>query len=331
MPRAGSRVALALFLTTCLAPLLPCLAAAGEQDAPSHFPRPSVLQPNVDFWRQVYTEYGLEDFILHDRENMAVIYEVVRVAATANQARAAEMAKSEIQRVRAQYEGIVKALAEGQAPETLGTEAVEVFRLWGCPCPAEALQRAAANIRVQQGLRQKVEEGLRRAVKLMPRILSILRKHEVPEELAALPLVESSFNPAARSKAGAVGMWQFIKQTGKQYLTISRKRDDRRDPIRSTDAAARLLKHNYQSLGSWPLAITAYNHGKEGIRAAREAVGSGAIEDIILRYTGPRFGFASRNFYAEFLAALDVLSPLIQEHGKATSQPRPSPRGLREG
>jgi membrane-bound lytic murein transglycosylase D len=63
------------------------------------------------------------------------------------------------------------------------------------------LRRAAGNIRVQQGLRQKVNEGLRRANKLLPKILPILRKHDVPDEVAALPLVESTFNPEARSKA----------------------------------------------------------------------------------------------------------------------------------
>jgi len=328
MPRVVSLAGLLLLLIGCLISPAP---AAGQEAAVSLFPRPAVLQPNIDFWRQVYMEYGVEDFVLHDRANMGLIYEVVRVTETANQARATEQAKPEIRRLRAQYEGIAKALAEGQAPETMGPEAVDVFRLWGCPCSPEALQRLAVNIRVQQGLRQKVQEGLRRAGKLMPQILDILRKHEVPDELAALPLVESTYNPEARSKAGAVGMWQFITPTGKQYLTISRKRDDRRDPIRSTEAAAHLLKHNYQSLGSWPLAIIAYNHGQEGILTAKAAVGSSAIEDIILRYTGPRFGFASKNFYAEFLAALDVVSPLIQEHTQAVNQVRPRPRAPRQG
>jgi hypothetical protein len=180
----------------------------------------------------------------------------------------------------------------------------------------DSLRRAAENIRVQQGLRQKVDEGLQRAQKLLPRMVTILKRHDVPAELVALPLVESTFNPSARSKAGAVGLWQFIKSTGKKYLTITRKRDDRRDPIRATEAAAHLLKNNYSTLGSWPLAIVAYNHGNAGIQAASDAVGSTAIEDIVTRYNGPRFGFASKNFYAEFLAALDVVNPLLSGQGK---------------
>jgi membrane-bound lytic murein transglycosylase D len=186
-----------------------------------------------------------------------------------------------------------------------------VAEAWGCPCSPDLLLRAASNIRAQQGLREKVDEGMQRAQGLLPRILSILRRHNVPHELAALPLVESSFNPHARSKAGAVGLWQFITSTGKRYLNITRRRDDRRDPIRATDAAARLLKHNYDALGSWPLALLAYNHGKEGILMAKATLGSSAVEDIIVHYNGPRFGFASRNFYPEFLAALEIVHPVI--------------------
>ncbi|MBI4574548.1 MAG: lytic transglycosylase domain-containing protein, partial [candidate division NC10 bacterium] len=222
-------------------------------------------------------------------------------------------------------------LAQGVPPEDLGFEARWVAQAWGCPCPPETLLRAAANIRVQQGLREKVDEGLRRARGLLPRILAILRRHSVPEELAALPMVESSFNPRARSKAGAVGLWQFIRSTGRRYLTISSRRDDRRDPIRATEAAARLLKHNYEALGSWPLAIIAYNHGKEGILAARAAVGSSAIEEIIARYAGPRFGFASRNFYAEFLAALEIVHPAIRAQTQYSRSLRRLPRLTREG
>ena len=88
---------------------------------------------------------------------------------------------------------------------------------------------------------------MRRARKLLPRILAILREHKLPMELAALPMVESSYNPQVSSKAGAAGLWQFIRSTGKQYLTIKRKRDDRRDPIRATEAAAHLLRHNYEA------------------------------------------------------------------------------------
>jgi len=297
--------------------VLPRLAAADVARVQNpHFPEPVALTPNVAFWKQVYTEHGVGDFVLHDRDNLGVIYDVVRVPEKASQARAEQLAKPEIERVRGRYRDILIQLAAGISPDDLGAEGRRLAALWECPCGPDSLRRAAENIRVQQGLREKVDEGLQRAQKLLPKIVTILKRHDVPPELAALPLVESTFNPAAKSKAGAVGLWQFIKPTGKRYLTITRKRDDRRDPLRATEAAAHHLKNSYTALGSWPLAIVAYNHGHAGIQAASEAVGSKAIEDIVARYNGPRFGFASKNFYAEFLAALDVVHPLLSGRSK---------------
>ena len=307
--------ALQTIFQICVALLLLTRPAVADDDrvANDQFPQPATLQANVQFWKQVYSEYGMGDFVLHDRNNLAAIYDVVHIEGTTNESRAAAAAKPEIQRLRERYAGILESLAQGTPPEDLGAEGTRVAQAWGCPCPPEILRAAAANIRVQQGLRERFQEGLQRARPLLPRILSILKRHNLPPELAALPMVESCFNPRAQSKAGAVGLWQFIRSTGKNYLTITRRRDDRRDPLRATEAAARLLKHNYEALGSWPLAITAYNHGKEGVLTARTAVGSGAIEEIVEHYTGPRFGFASRNFYAEFLAALELFQPMLME------------------
>ena len=318
IPPLRSPCSIAFIVVVLLAALVPALSpATASADAippPPLFPKPPVLEPNVEFWKRVYAEFGMGDFVLHDRENLLIIYEVVRVSEATNERRAADLAKSEIQRLREQYEDILTALAQGKSPEELGPEGQRVAELWGCPCEPDLLRRAAGNVRVQQGLREKWDEGVQRARGLMPRIVSILRQHNVPVELAALPMVESTFNPRARSKAGAVGLWQFIRSTARSYLSVSRKRDDRHDPLRSTQAAARLLKHNYEALGSWPLAIVAYNHGKAGVQTARERVGSDAIEDIIVRYNGPRFGFASKNFYPEFLAALELLHPTIRQH-----------------
>jgi len=329
---SGRGLLAAILIPVALFPLVRPSPASAEDVAGSlHFPKPPALTANVEFWKRIYAEFGVGDFVLHDRENLAVLYEVVHVGETTSQRRAADAAERDIQRAREKYEGILLNLAQGVPPEELGFEGRWVAQAWGCPCPPETLLRAAANIRVQQGLREKVDEGLRRARGLLPRILAILRRHDVPEELAALPLVESTFNPKAQSKAGAVGLWQFIKSTGKRYLSITRRRDDRRDPIRATDAAARLLKHNYEALGSWPLAIIAYNHGKGGMLAAQAAVGSSAVEEIIARYTGPRFGFASRNFYPEFLAALELVQPAILEHTRPLNTPKRQPRLTREG
>jgi membrane-bound lytic murein transglycosylase D len=90
------------------------------------------------------------------------------------------------------------------------------------------------------------------------------------------------------------------------YLRIDDAVDERRDPIVATRAAARHLRENYDILGTWPLAVTAYNHGRGGMARAVSQVGTTDIVEIIKRYNGRSFGFASKNFYAEFLAALEA-------------------------
>src|SRR5438067_1853620 len=118
--------------------------------------------------------------------------------------------------------------------------------------------------------------------------------------------VEPSFSPAAYSKVGAAGLWQFMRSTGRRYMRIDSAVDDRLDPFRSTEAAAQLLAYNYRVLGTWPLALTAYNHGTAGVRRAKETLGTDDIVRIVRSYNSRTFGFASRNSYVSFLAALEV-------------------------
>jgi hypothetical protein len=80
----------------------------------------------------------------------------------------------------------------------------------------------------------------------------IFNKFGLPDDLVYLPHVESSFNPKAYSKFGAAGIWQFTRSTGRQYLTVDYAVDERRDPIRASVAAARLLKQNYKKFKKWP-------------------------------------------------------------------------------
>src|SRR5262249_19269151 len=127
----------------------------------------------------------------------------------------------------------------------------------------------------------------------------------LPPELMILAQVESGFQTRAKSSCGAMGIWQFTRATALQYMKVSRYRDDRLNPVRSTQAAARLLRDNYDTLGSWPLAITAYNYGTGGTARAAGIYG-GDYSKMVSRYEGPRFGFAVKNYYAEFLAALQV-------------------------
>lgn len=112
-------------------------------------------------------------------------------------------------------------------------------------------------------------EKLRRAQELMPTVQEVLRKNGLPPLLAYIALQESSFDPGARSRAGAVGLWQFMAATGREYgLRINRTVDERTDPVKSTAAAARYLKKLYLLYGDFTLAMAAYNYGRENINEA---------------------------------------------------------------
>lgn len=112
-----------------------------------------------------------------------------------------------------------------------------------------------------------------------------------------------------------------MPSTARLYLKMELEYDERFNPLRATEAAARLLTANYKSLATWLLAITAYNHGAAGMRRAVRTTGSRDLGRIVTRYRSRSFGFASRNFYAEFIAATRVYADRAR-HFPGTS-PRP--------
>jgi len=166
---------------------------------------------------------------------------------------------------------------------------------------------AYRSLRLQRGQRDFIANGLAVAPKYFPAIEAEFKNQGIPIEITRLAFVESSFNLKAHSKVGASGVYQIMPATGRQYLKMFSGIDERNDPIKASRAAAKLLRLNYEMTGTWPLAITAYNHGVGGIRRATHVVGSNNIIDLINRYRGNSFGFASKNFYASFLGVLATL------------------------
>ncbi len=263
-------------------------------------PRPAALEPDVQFWIRVYTQIDTNAGFLHDQYNLAVVYDTIHFAPDASQG----AREHEVDAHRASLAAALRRIAAaGDTP--LSEEDQRIRDLWGAASPAR-LREAVDDIRFQLGQADRFRAGLIRAGAWETHIAETLANRGLPAELAVLPHVESSFNPAAYSKVGAAGLWQFMRSTGRRYMRIDRSVDDRLDPFRSTEAAAQLLGYNYRVLGTWPLAITAYNHGTAGMMRARETLGTDDIVTIVRRYNSRTFGFASRNFYVSFLAALDI-------------------------
>jgi len=283
-------------LLTLVALLLPPSAGAAEL-----FPRPAGLEDNIRFWTRIYSEIDSAAGLIHDNRQMGVVYEVVRFPAGISR----RSREREVKKVKRRYTTILRQLAHGRR-SGLTAEQKRVLALWPDNVTNATLSKAAKNIRYQRGQADRFEAGLTRAGAWRDYIEQVLSSHGLPVELSSLPHVESSFTPWAYSSVGAAGMWQFTRSTGRLFMRVDNVVDDRLDPYKASIAAAKLLKFNYETLGTWPLAITAYNHGSGGMARAVRKIGTTDIATIAAKYNGRTFGFASRNFYSEFLAALDV-------------------------
>ncbi len=130
-------------------------------------------------------------------------------------------------------------------------------------------------------IRSRFEQWLIRLSRYQPLVEKIFSEFNIPSDLVYLSLVESGFNPYAFSRAKATGPWQFMKGTGKVYgLRIDNYVDERRDPIKSTVAAARYLRDLYDLFGAWPLAMAAYNAGEGKVMRALHKVQGETFSDI---------------------------------------------------
>ena len=260
-----------LFLLFTGLPCAPVTSAHGAvSTAADPFTIPAGLKPAVEFWKAIFLDYDSNKLVFFDPQNMSKIHEVVEVKQGARTRRVVRSVRARLTRR-------------------------------GIP---------SHRIKVQRGISERFAAGVRRSGRYMAHMRKIFSARGLPVELTYLPLVESSFRNDARSFRGAVGMWQFMPSTGRLYMRVTRVLDERRDPLEATRAAARLLQDNYRELGTWPLAVTAYNHGRAGMRRAVRRLGTRDIVTIIRRYRARTFKFASKNFYAEFLAAVHVMRDL---------------------
>ena len=265
------------------------------------FPLPTSLKPNVEFWKRVYHEIDGDHGFMHDDRNLAIVYETIRVPKNSSRKKRRQIINQARERIKAQLKRIAT-----RPYRSLTDEEKAIHGLFPENATGRDFRAAMRHVRFQRGQADKFEQAIRRSGYYMDYISKRLQDAGMPGQLAALPFVESSFNIIARSHVGAAGIWQFMPATGRRFMKVNHVIDERYDPYRATDAAISLLQYNYSILGSWPLALTAYNHGVGGMRRAVRKTGTKDIGVIVKQYRGRSFGFASRNFYSEFLAALSV-------------------------
>ncbi|MGD9241060.1 MAG: LysM peptidoglycan-binding domain-containing protein [Desulfobacterales bacterium] len=285
--------------------------SAGAATVAGTFPEYESIRPNISFWKKIYAQYSTTQGVIHDKRNLGIIYEVIELK-DRNRHGSRKINRDRIKKAKKKYKLILAKLAGGEPPKS--SEEKRVANLFGAEAQRSDFRSAMRNLRCQVGQKDPFRQGIIRSGAYLAEIKQIFRDAGLPTELSYLPHVESSFNPKAYSKFGAAGIWQFTRSTGKRFMTVGYAVDERRDPILSSHAAARLLKQNFKKLGSWPMAITAYNHGIAGMLRAQRRKGS--YEAIFKEYHSRIFKFASRNFYAEFLAAREVAQNYRQYFGE---------------
>ena len=266
------------------------------------FPAGAVVEDQKAFWIRIFTTVQSNEGLLHDEDLTQPIYETLAFGTLRLRAQHG-MIRQKIAALQGRLRGLAAGLETGTA---LSAEQQELLAKFPPGTTAQRLRRAAKNVRFQRGLADRFRDGIILSGLYLNHMQEILAARDVPPDLVFLPHVESSFNYRTYSRAGAAGIWQFTRGTGKQYMRIGYEVDERLDPLLATQAAAELLAENHQKLGSWPLAITAYNQGRQSLERIVAKTGSRDLSFLIVHYEGRLFKFASKNFYAEFLAAREV-------------------------
>lgn len=294
-------------LLAALLAFLPCATSATA--APTNtaqptktrnpFPLPSGLEPAVDFWCRVFAEWSREQVALHDDEHLGVVYRVVDIPGpVADGLTSAQRAwvRTQENRLSAELSQLSVKKARGQALTKTEQRLANAITHGG-----GNIKGAAERVRSQRGTRERFLRGLEISGRYDHAFRKVFRARGLPEDLAYLPHVESSFQIGARSSVGAAGMWQFMPSTARSYMTVTSSVDERLNPVTAAQGAAEYFASAYRALDSWPLAVTSYNHGIGSMNRAKARFGLD-FGRIVRDYDAPSFGFSSRNFYPEFLA-----------------------------
>jgi len=282
-------------------------------DDPSHRLEPEfkispTLRSRVSFWLQVFGRFTSQTKIIHDRYHPEVIYGYIDFRPHFRSTSSAATASYRSDRTeREVLKGLKTRMREAagltntQLLTDFERERLKEMLLKVGGLDEKGINKALRNVRTQTGQKDHFLSGIGRSQELLPKIEAIFKEKGLPIGLTRIPFVESSFNPNAYSRIGAIGLWQFIRRTAQQMIHEDSP-EKWRDPVAQSRAAARMLKLNRNILPDWGLAITAYNSGVGRVRRLIQKYGVDSVDSMELISTKEDFGFAGRNFFAEVLA-----------------------------
>jgi membrane-bound lytic murein transglycosylase D len=273
---------------------------------------PDSMKENVGFWLKIYTEYTTEHLVIFDSKHPSLIYEALDfrdLAKTSRNQMAYEIVRQQrIKKKIAAYHWAFHHLAQHPNHAQPTVEEANILKVLPLLPHKHSFADLGASMHFQSGQRDNIIKGLLAAEAFFPKMEDLFQQLGVPAQLTRLSLVESSFDLSAHSRADAMGVWQFLRPSGKEYLMIDdhREIDERLSPLKATVAAGKLLRRNYSIFHDWSLAVTAYNHGPAGLPHVHSDADREALPRLFstCEKKHSRLGFASKNYYAEFLAVL---------------------------
>ncbi len=285
------------------------------------FEIPSYFLDATIFWFDIYTQHPSSHSVIHDKDNLALIYDVLDFSSVhsseLNQFTKSALQSKYVDKIVTRYKTAFNDLAKGKPAGEIGSKIIEALERAKIKLPNKKGQKRfykdlSDALRAQTGQKNNIQAGINSFAVYEKTIKTYFEAFDVPWELRAIPFLESSFNVRARSKVGASGVWQFMRWIGGHFMPLNRRQDGRLQPLMASAAALHLLKQNLKILGRWDLAIAAYNSGtKHLLKAKRQLVAkkrSYSLANIFEFYEHDHIGFASKNFFAEFLALTRALA-----------------------
>lgn len=288
---------------------------------------PEGLEDVVEFWIHIFGVYDKDQAVFYNESDVGVVYSVLDFSSlSTTQTGSAEGLKNDVladesARLHKVISRVAAALQAPQLFAELDENEKRIYLMLDARRAHLDVSESALieNFTYRYGFAHRMKQAMALSTRHMPHIQQVLHERGLPEILCAIPFVESAFNLKAYSSAGAAGIWQFIEATGRQYLKIDQYVDERFDPVLATYAAAAHLAKEYEMLGSWPLTINAYNTGPGRVMKAMEQLGTNDIATIVKRFKGSGYGFDSRNYFPEVLAAFEVYKNRSKYFGELES------------
>lgn len=275
---------------------------------------------STKFWFSIYTKYPSSSVVIHDKKHLNIVYEVMEFSKLQNKIKNSherylyqnKLVDKEITKYKRAFRNLSLNKKKGALERKILAKLDELKIL----IPKKKRDRMnyfkslSSNIRSQTGQRDNISTGIKYYIPFKHTMDFYIAEFDIPKELVAISFLESSFNIRARSKVGASGVWQFMPYIASTFMEINKNVNETYNVLLSTLSAFHLLKQNKKILGTWPLAVAAYNSGtKHFLRAKRQLKNKEAkLEDILKKYDHPHIGFASENFYSEFLALAYTLT-----------------------